>query len=251
MNPEDAATELRELLARHADPAFADRMQRYFPTRVPALGVGNGAVADLAYRWVGEHPDLSPADRLSIADTLIERSKHHEETLTGFALLHRIAKRQLGGELLGQARIWLDLHVTNWAQCDDLCLKLLYPFFLGHLDEIPRTQEWIHGGPWARRAANVSVVKFVRRRVGRTVYELPVAHVLDNCTALMSDEEFYVQKGIGWLLKVTAQVHPEVVEEYLRTWHTRMKRDTFRYALEGMSSEDRRVLMALSGGRRG
>lgn len=250
MNPEAAATELRELLARHADPAFADRTQRYFPVPVPALGVGNSTVATLTYRWVGEHPDLSPADRLSIADTLIEQSKHHEETLCGFALLHRVAKRQLGGELLDHARTWLDRHVTNWAQCDDLCLKLLYPYLLGHLDEIPRTREWIHGDPWARRAANVAVVKFVRRKVGKTVYELPVSHVFDNCTALMSDEETYVQKGVGWLLKVTAKVHPEAVDAYLRTWHTRMRRDTFRYALEGMSAPDRSALMALDGGAR-
>ncbi|MFF2408099.1 DNA alkylation repair protein [Streptomyces sp. NPDC058092] len=250
MNHEAAATELRELLAHHADPAFADSMQRYFPTPVPALGVGNRAVADLAYRWVGERPDLSPADRLAIAHTLVEQSKHHEETLAGFALLHRIAKRQLGGELLDRARTWLDLHVTNWAQCDDLCLKLLYPYFLGGLDQIPRTREWLDGGPWARRAANVAVVKFVRRRVGKEVYELPTAHVFDNCTALMSDEEFYVQKGVGWLLKVTAREHPDAVKEYLTTWHPRMRRDTFRYALEGMGADDRRALMALGGGAR-
>ncbi|MFD4633994.1 DNA alkylation repair protein [Streptomyces sp. NPDC058284] len=250
MRPETAATALRELLARHADPAFADRMQRYFPAPVPALGVGNRTVADLTYRWVGDHPDLSPADRLAIADTLIGESAHHEETLAGFALLHKAAKKQLGGELLDHARTWLDQHVTNWAQCDDLCLKLLYPYLLGHLDEIPRTRTWIHGGPWARRAANVAVVKFVRRTVGRTVYELPVSHVFDNCTALMADDEFYVQKGVGWLLKVTAQVHPEAVDEYLRTWHGRMRRDTFRYALEGMSAHDRSVLMALNGGVR-
>lgn len=250
MTPDAAATELREMLARHADPAFADGMQRYFRTHVPALGVGNRAVADMTYRWVGEHPDLSPADRLAIADTLIEQSKHHEETLAGFALLHRVAKKQMGGELLDHARIWLDRHVTNWAQCDDLCLKLLYPYLLGHLDEMSRTRAWIGGGPWARRAANVAVVKFVRRQVGKTVYELPVSHVFDNCTALMSDEEFYVQKGVGWLLKVTAQVHPEAVGEYLRTWHTQMRRDTFRYALEGMSADDRSALMALDGGVR-
>lgn len=250
MNPDAAVNELRELLASHSDPAFADKMQRYFPARVAALGVGNRTVADLAYRWVGDHPSLTPADRLSIADTLIAQSKYHEETLTGFALLHRVAKRQLGRELLHHARRWLDLHVSNWAQCDDLCLKLLYPFFLGHVDEIPQTRAWIHGGAWTRRAANVSVVKFVRRRVGKGLYELPLGHAFDNCTALMCDEEYYVQKGIGWLLKVTAQVHPEAVEDYLRTWHTQMRRDTFRYALEGMSPQHRPALMALNGGVR-
>lgn len=250
MNPDAAAEELRSLLTGHADPAFADKMQRYFTTPVPALGVSNRTVAALAYRWVREHPDLTATARLSIADTLIEQSQHHEETLIGFAVLHRVARRQLGGELLDHTRRWLDRYVTNWAQCDDLCLKLLYPFFLGHLGELPRTRDWIHGGPWSRRAANVSVVKFVRRRVGQVVYELPVDHVFDNCTALMFDRDVYVQKGMGWLLKVTAQVHPRAVEEYLRTWHPHMRRDTFRYALEGMSPDIRSELMELNGGVR-
>nr|ARK19497.1 DNA alkylation repair enzyme [Streptomyces zelensis] len=250
MNHEAAAAELRGLLADRADPAFADSMQRYFRTPVPALGVANGTVTDLAHRWVAERPDLSPAGRLEIARILVEQSKHHEETLAGFALLHRIAKRRLGGELLDHARVWLDLHVTNWAQCDDLCLKLLHPYFLGHLDEIPRTREWLDGGPWARRAANVALVKLVRRRVGKEVYELPLEHVFGNCTALMSDDDHYVQKGVGWLLKVTAREHPQAVGAYLRTWHRHLRRDTFRYALEGMGADDRHALMALDGGAR-
>ncbi|MFJ9976561.1 DNA alkylation repair protein [Streptomyces cyaneofuscatus] len=250
MNPEAAAAELRQLLADRADPGFAVSMQRYFRTPVPALGVNNGAVTGLARSWLAERPDLSPVDRLAIAHTLVEQSKHHEETLAGYALLHGIAGRRLGGELLDHARVWLDLHVTNWAQCDDLCLKLLHPYLLGHLDEIPRTREWLDGGPWARRAANVALVKLVRRRVGKEVYELPLTHVFDNCTVLMADDEHYVQKGVGWLLKVTAREHPRAVGEYLRAWHPRMRRDTFRYALEGMGADDRRALMALYGGAR-
>ncbi|MFJ7769641.1 DNA alkylation repair protein [Streptomyces sp. NPDC097107] len=250
MNHEAAAAQLRELLAGRADPAFAEATQRYFPCPVPALGVGNGEVASLARRWTAERPELSPADLLAVADVLVAQAKHHEETLCGFALLHRIAKRRLGGELLDRARAWLDRHVSNWAQCDDLCLKLLYPYFLGHLDDIPRTREWLDGGPWARRAANVAVVKFVRRQVGKEVYELPLDHALGNCSALLADEDVYVQKGVGWLLKVTAREHPEAVREYLTKRRPQMRRDTFRYALGGLDAADRRALMALGRGGR-
>lgn len=47
--------------------------------------------------------------------------------LVGFALLHKAAKRDLGVELLERCRSWLEEAMSNWAQCDDLCLKLLYP----------------------------------------------------------------------------------------------------------------------------
>lgn len=91
----------------------------------------------------------------------------------------------------------------------------------------------------------MAVVKFVRRKVGRSVYELPLSHVFDNCTRLIHDDDVYVQKGCGWLLKVTAEVHPDEVAVFLRRWHTEMTRDTFRSAIEKVDRQTRLSLMAL------
>lgn len=247
----EAVEELGTALREEADREFAEGIQRYFPSRVVALGVPNASVVKLARDYFSMHPDISPQARLSIADRIIEQAAHHEEVLLGFAVLHKVARRHLGPELLERCQMWLNESVTNWAQCDDLCLKLLYPFFLGHLDLIPQTQTWIDSAsPWSRRAANVAVVKFVRVKVGRTVYELPISHVFDNCTRLMHDPDDYVRKGCGWLLKVTAQAHPEAVIDYLRAWHKEMERDTFRYAIEKLSTVERAALMGLGDGRR-
>ncbi|MFI0037333.1 DNA alkylation repair protein [Streptomyces mutabilis] len=244
-----AADELAKTLAAKADPDFATRMQRYFPHEIRALGVSNAAVVETATRYFRERPETPAATRLLLAEEVLARAEYHEEVLLGFAVLHRVARTGLGGELLERCEHWLRTYVSNWAQCDDLCLKLLYPFFLGHLELIPRTRDWVGSdAPWARRAANVAVVKFVRRKVGRTVFELPTSHVFDNCVRLMHDDDAYVQKGSGWLLKVTAEVHPDEVAEFLRTWHEEMPRDTFRYAVEKMDPRLRRSLMELGQG---
>ncbi|MFC8142788.1 DNA alkylation repair protein [Streptomyces paradoxus] len=244
-----AADDLAKTLAARADPDFAVRMQRYFPHEIRALGVGNAAVVDIAAQYFRERPDTPAATRLHLAEELLARAEYHEEVLLGFAVLHKVARTGLGGELLDRCEHWLKTYVSNWAQCDDMCLKLLYPFFLGHLDLIPRTRDWAgSASPWARRAANVAVVKFVRRKVGRTVFELPTSHVFGNCVRLMHDGDVYVQKGSGWLLKVTAEVHPDEVAGFLRTWHREMPRDTFRYAVEKMDPRLRRSLMELGQG---
>ncbi|KUN04789.1 hypothetical protein AQI95_18030 [Streptomyces yokosukanensis] len=246
MNTEAVAEQLLEQLASKADGAFAQGMQRYFPSEIKALGVSNAAVVALANDHVRARPDTPAAARLHLAEEVLSRATHHEEVLLGFALLHKVAKAELGPELLDHCLDWLEQHVSNWAQCDDLCLKLLYPFFLGHLDQIPRTRAWIESpSSWARRAANVAVVKFVRRRVGRATYELPLSHVFDNCVRLMHDEDVYVQKGCGWLLKVAGQAHPEEVEAFVRRWSGDLKRDTFRYAIEKMDRQTRASLMSL------
>ncbi|MFI2719153.1 DNA alkylation repair protein [Streptomyces collinus] len=249
INVPTAAHELSKTLAAKADPDFAVRMQRYFPHEIRALGVGNAAVVQIATDWFRDRRDTPAATRLLLAEELLAHAEYHEEVLLGFAVLHKVARTGLGEELPDRCLHWLETYVSNWAQCDDMCLKLLYPFFLGHLELIPRTRSWTESAsPWARRAANVAVVKFVRRKVGRTVFELPLSHVLDNCVRLMHDDDTYVQKGSGWLLKVTAEVHPDEVAEFLRTWHTEMPRDTFRYAVEKMDPRLRRSLMALGQG---
>lgn len=246
MNVAAAAGDLLASLAVRGDADVAAGTQRYFPQEIRALGVSNASVVEVATEYVRERPDIPPAARLALTEEVLSRASHHEEVLLGFALLHKVARAGLGDELLDRCEYWLETYVSNWAQCDDLCLKLLYPFFRGHLDRIPRTRRWVASrSPWARRAANVAVVKFVRRTVGRTVFELPLPHVFDNCTRLMYDEDVYVQKGCGWLLKVTAEVHQDEVAAFLRTWHTRMARDTFRYAIEKMDPETRASLMAL------
>lgn len=241
--------ELLVALRALADSEFAVGMQRYFPHPILALGVSNAAVVDLAKEFLAPRVDLSPAMRLAIANRMIASAQHHEEVLLGFALLHKTAKRNLGPELLDHCLMWLEGSVTNWAQCDDLCLKLLYPFFCGHLELLPVTRNWVESdSPWARRAANVALVKFVRRQVGRVLYELPLSHVFGNCDRLLHDEDDYVQKGCGWLLKVAAAEHPEEVAAFLRERHAEMKRDTFRYAIEKMAPEQRQALLALGKG---
>ncbi|MFF8017933.1 DNA alkylation repair protein [Streptomyces sp. NPDC007929] len=249
INVPTAAHELSKTLAARADPDFAVRTQRYFPHEIRALGVGNAEVAKIATDYFRDRRDTPAATRLLLAEELLARAEYHEEVLLGFAVLHKVARTGLGEEFLDRCRHWLETYVSNWAQCDDMCLKLLYPFFLGHLELIPRTRSWTESAsPWARRAANVAVVKFVRRTVGRTVFELPLTHVLDNCVRLMHDDDTYVRKGSGWLLKVTAEVHPDEVAAFLRTWHSEMPRDTFRYAVEKMDPPLRRSLMELGQG---
>ena len=63
----------------------------------------------------------------------------------------------------------------------------------------------------------------------------------------MNDEGVYVQKGCGWLLQVTGQVHPTELAACLRQWRRVMRRETFRYAAEGLDRHTRASLMALGG----
>ncbi|GAA5101996.1 DNA alkylation repair protein [Haloechinothrix salitolerans] len=246
--PAKAADHLHTTLAGLSSPALAESLQRYFPGSVAALGVSNAAVATLANDYVKAH-DLTPADRLEITELLLRRATYHEEVLLAFAVLEKVARRSFDAMLLDRFRRWLETVVSNWAQCDDLCLKVVYQFLLGHPDLITATRDWLgSASPWARRAANVAVVKFVRRKIGAEIYRLPLDVVFGNSLRLIDDPDPYVQKSIGWLLKVASVEHPQEVVTFLRDRGGEMARATLRIAVEKFDPNVRRSLLTVGTG---
>jgi 3-methyladenine DNA glycosylase AlkD len=87
---------------------------------------------------------------------------------------------------------WLEADVSNWAQCDDLCIKPLYLHLKRHHHQLDRVYRLgSSSSPWCRRASNVALVKFV----GRSKH-FDLDRTLANCERLLPDKDPYVQKGI-------------------------------------------------------
>ena len=243
----EPAIELRQALRTAADPTKAAALQRYFREPIASLGVPNAKAEAIAAEAVARY-GMSPGQRLALAEELIATAEYHEELILAFALVRKVVKRYPGDDLLDTFERWLRVGVSNWAQCDDLSLKVIYEFLLGHPELIPRVGGWTKSdAPWVRRAGNVALVKFVRRRIGSGTYHLPIEIVLENADRLLDDPDVYVQKSIGWLLKVAAAEHPDAVVGYLADRVARMDRGTFRDALERVDPHVRRSMMALRG----
>jgi ribosomal protein S7 len=79
----------------------------------------------------------------------------------------------------------------------------------------------------------------VRRTIRGERYELPLKVI----------PEIYVQKSVGWLLKVASRIHPDEVITYLEANITEVKRETLRTAIEKLDPQARRSIMALRGSR--
>jgi len=61
----------------------------------------------------------------------------------------------------------------------------------------------------------------------------------------MHDKDEYVQKSIGWLLKVTSVHHLHDVIEYIEENASIMSRPTIRYAIEKMHVDTRKRLLSI------
>jgi 3-methyladenine DNA glycosylase AlkD len=228
-----------ELLGAASNDA-AQALQRFFTSPVSALGVSNALVTDIAAAAVAGAPAVTADDWLAVADHFARSHQYHEHFILASALVAKVVRRiDDADRLFDHLQGWLEADVSNWAQCDDLCIKPLYLHIKRHHHLLDR----VYGlgsssSPWCRRASNVALVKFV----GRSKY-FDLDQTLANCERLLADEDPYVQKGIGWMLKVASQHELRAVLAFLQKHRTVMVRSTLRYAIEKFPADMRRELM--------
>lgn len=236
---------LREHLKQVSSPAKAIAMQRYFPDEVNCFGVKSGDIASVVKAFKASNLDLSADDYLKLAEELLASARFNEEVLVAYALICDLVKKNFDDELLLRFEYWLENYASNWAHVDDLCIKTIYRFLMARPHLIESVREWRSSTvPWCRRASNVAWVKFVRRPMGKKTYFLDKTLIFDNCDHLLADPDMYVQKSIGWLLKVASQHHCNDVLEYVGRNLERMDRMTLRYALEKVDVGVRREILS-------
>jgi len=232
--------QLENALAGAASKDAAQALQRYFTHPVSALGVSNAVVMDIAAAAVANAPTLTADKWLEVADHFARSHQCHEYVILASALVAKVARRiDDGDRLFEQLQGWLETDVSNWAQCDDLCIKPLYILLKRKPHLLDRVYGWgASRSPWCRRASNVALIKFVGRST-----DFDLDRTLANCERLLPDEDPYAQKGIGWMLKVASQHELPAVLSFLRKHRAVMARSTLRYAIEKLPADMRRELM--------
>jgi len=226
-------------------PAKAKASLRYLPDGQNCIGATAADIKSVIKRFQSDHPQLSADDMLAITELILQKAKFSEEVLLAFGLINKFVKRHYGDDLLLRFEFWLENYATNWAHVDDLCIKTIYLYFLARPHLIENTRHWTNSkSPWCRRASNVVWVKFINRKIGKSTYCLNKELAFKQCDVLMSDHDEFVQKSIGWLLKVMSLHHQQEVVSYIRANHDRMQRLTLRYAIEKMPTDLRKQLLA-------
>ena len=218
----------------------AQSSARYFPEGIHCIGVTASDITNIIKAFQSQFPELDAELTLVLVEYLLKHRDYHEEVMIAFGLLNRFIKKSYDDSLMDRFEYWLEHYTNNWAQVDDLCIKTIYQFFLARPYLIKTTQHWAHSKvSWCRRASNVVWVKFIKRKIGKAEYHLDPKLVFENCNTLLHDHDEFVQKSIGWLLKVTATHHEKAVVEYLSKNGSLMPRLTIRYAIEKLDKSTR------------
>ena len=123
---------------------------------------------------------------------------------------------------------WLS-DIDNWALCDGIGPGMLAPFVQqGREKHRSRRQEvvrWTRStNPWVRRGALLCTLASTRHDHEWDFLErvaLP----------LVEDPDYFVQKGLGWMLRESAHHNPREVITFIQAHRDRMRRSTITNAV--------------------
>lgn len=137
---------------------------------------------------------------------------------------------------------WVEDCLENWGMVDQFCYRILNPFVEKYPQTYCQMQCWAESqNPNVRRA---SLVAFIRSCQSLLVY-YDYEKVISQVEKLKNDDDYYVKKAVGWVLKCCYKNYPVQLVEYLTRNAKSLDRMIFRYALEKMPKELKANLMAL------
>jgi 3-methyladenine DNA glycosylase AlkD len=227
---------IRREFRRRASPAHARQTQRFFKQPVRAYGWRTADVRRLAARLRREMAATGDDTLLlSVAEKLFS-SQMVEEQALGVILLERAVRRFDNAEFRRLER-WL-AWVRNWAVCDALTCWLLGPMIAADRRRLPRVFRWAKSkNRWHRRASAVSLIPAARQGF----YLRETLRLSDR---LLRDDDYMVQKGVGWLLKEATKKNQKAVVAYLMKVRRRAPRLILRTACEKLPQAARGRILA-------
>lgn len=149
-------------------------------------------------------------EQLEIFEYVWKNSSHFEAMLFSLLYLNTLSFEHLKANrkrLLG----WLD-YVDNWAHSDELS-----KFYSELLEDDPKLisiyRSWNKStNSWKRRQSIVGILFYSRFRKKRFLKWNQIKELVDP---LLRDEDYYVQKGVGWALREAYHWYPKAVYKYI------------------------------------
>lgn len=132
--------------------------------------------------------------------------------------------------------------IDNWAHADTL--SGIYARILEIDPKLvyPTLQTWNKSqNPWLRRLSIVSLIYYRSQR--KKI--LPLSKILSMVKSLILDEDYYVQKGVGWTLREAGNAYPKETYQFLMKNIRDLSSYAFSAATEKLSSAQKEKLKKL------
>lgn len=217
-----------EDLAAEGNPQKAEEMAAYHKAPRRYLGVANPVIDGKSKAW---RQELTLDERLELASGLWDSDIHEA--------------RVAAAKLLTQARIRPDdtgawRLIASWVPAFDAWAIADHASIAGQkrlvwdparLDEV---EVWTGSEHmWTRRAALVMTLPWCRNRNPKADELLARERILGWAAGYVEDQDWFIQKAVGWWLRDLSKRDPDRVKAFLDTYGDTMKpfarREAARY----------------------
>lgn len=233
MNP--IIEQLRVRFNQLADEKVRTSSNRFFKESVNAQGIKSADVEKLSSEYFKLLTMHSKKEVFDLCEELF-KSGILEESFVACHWSYKLNKQYEAADWIVFER-WVNSYVTNWATCDTFCNHSVGELIEQNPGLIDQLKSWTGSdNRWVRRASAVSLIVPARKGLFlRDVFEI--------ADQLLTDTDDMVQKGYGWMLKVTSQKHLEPVFDYVMKHKSTMPRTALRYAIEKMPEDLKKKCM--------
>lgn len=231
----DIISKIRQILLQNADEKTRNQSEYFFKENVTVYGVKSATVQKIAKEIFAEVKDKPKAEIFALCEKLWQ-SGYMEESFVACVWSEKLSKKFEPSDFETFER-WIKNYVSNWASCDTFCNHTVGDFVMMYPEFISKLKEFAHAeNRWVKRAAAVSLI--IPARKG-----LFLNDIFEIADILLMDIDDLVQKGYGWMLKAASQAHQQAVFEYVMSKKPVMPRTAFRFAIEKMPDELKKLAM--------
>lgn len=213
---------LQEALAGAADPEKAPGMQAYMKTSQPFYGVQAGLRRQLFKAVAKQFKAISRAEYKQIIFELW-RGQYREdmyqalEVAEHYKRYHDLESWPIYEQLVKTA--------SNWDTLDWVAAKMVSPLVLKHRALEQELINWSQSDNfWVRRASLLAHLHHDEA----TNTELLAETILRLC----HEQEFFIRKAIGWVLRDYSYTNPEWVKAFVKAHQDRLAGLSKREALK-------------------
>jgi len=215
----------------------ANKLAGYIGTKLHVLGVNSPLQRSSAKNNYGilEHKNW-----LSVAQHVYKESNVFEVKNAALIITDANNKSIDDSLKLEVLPDWIN-YTDNWAHSDylsKLYTKLLESEKQGKLF-LKILLKWnSDSNLWKRRQSLVSLYYYARSKTVLLPYTV-TEKLIGN---LLSDKEYFVQKGLGWALRESFNVYPEDTFKFINNNVTQISPVAFTTAIEKMSIKQKEIL---------
>jgi 3-methyladenine DNA glycosylase AlkD len=215
----------------------AREQQRYLKSPYKFYGVSKSLLNNWAKKIRRSNPEITQKRLLEVCKELWQSEYHDQKTLA--IELLKTYPAYIDDKELPLIEKMID-ESKGWDLIDNIAIWLVGELIRKNKDNHKLIEKWsTDKNFWRRRVAIISPIKLFKKN------ECDIGLYMRIWENHLDEKEFFIRKGIGWVLREFAKTDPDAVYKFVYNNRKQMSGLTFREASKNLPLDKKEKLMEM------